>query len=297
MNGSPGDGIAAMAAVANRAYHRRVISHDLHALGFDAPDLDSLVNSAAQAGAVGVEDVGGFDLLAAYSDPSGARLAMLSRDGEMDTMASLVAPTTHAAEVRRYRPTVALVELVEGGSPLSQLAVSGASGGVHGKRVARFLANADDPVEYPLCAEPGDDTSAFVQHLRVGAVANGFIRVHDSEEAYGASEEGGFGPRSDIQFSAGHLISPWLMELEAGRASRAEVSAVAEMTMVVDQCEKRTNELTGEQWWRCMGKVGFPLTLALPAGLPTDPHPGSVLSGQVVPVISSGTWEGDALWG
>lgn len=107
MNGSPGDEIAAMAAVANRAYHRRVISHDLHALGFDAPDLDSLVNSAAQAGAVGVEDVGGFDLLAAYTDPSGARLAMLSRDGEMDTMASLVAPTTHAAEVRRYRPTVA----------------------------------------------------------------------------------------------------------------------------------------------------------------------------------------------
>ena len=211
MNGSPGDEIAAMAAVANRAYHRQVISHDLHALGFDAPDLDSLVNSAAQAGAVGVEDVGGFDLLAAYTDPSGARLTMLSRDGEMDTMASLVAPTTHAAEVRRYRSTVALVELMEGGSPLSQLAVSGASGGVHGKRVARFLANADDPVEYPLCAEPGDDTSAFVQHLRVGAVANGFIRVHDSEEAYGASEEGGFGPRSDIQFSAGHLISPWLM--------------------------------------------------------------------------------------
>ena len=41
------------------AYHRRVISHDLHALGFDAPDLDVLVNSAAEAGAVGVEDVGG----------------------------------------------------------------------------------------------------------------------------------------------------------------------------------------------------------------------------------------------
>ena len=38
------DEIAAMAAVANRAYHRQVISHDLHALGFDAPDLDSLVN-------------------------------------------------------------------------------------------------------------------------------------------------------------------------------------------------------------------------------------------------------------
>ena len=38
------------------AYHRRVISHDLHALGFDAPDLDALVNSAAEAGAVGVED-------------------------------------------------------------------------------------------------------------------------------------------------------------------------------------------------------------------------------------------------
>ena len=50
-----------MTGASGGAYHRRVISHDLHALGFDAPDLDALVNSAAEAGAVGVEDVGGFD--------------------------------------------------------------------------------------------------------------------------------------------------------------------------------------------------------------------------------------------
>ena len=56
-----------MTGASGGAYHRRVISHDLHALGFDAPDLDALVNSAAEAGAVGVEDVGGFDLLAAYT--------------------------------------------------------------------------------------------------------------------------------------------------------------------------------------------------------------------------------------
>jgi len=27
------------------------------------------------------------------------------------------------------------------------------------------------------------------------------------------------------------------------------------------------------------------------------PHVGSVVTGQVVPVVSTGTWEGDALWG
>ncbi|EFT26495.1 hypothetical protein HMPREF9577_00847 [Cutibacterium acnes HL110PA3] len=68
-----------MTGASGGAYHRRVISHDLHALGFDAPDLDALVNSAAEAGAVGVEDVGGFDLLAAYTDPSGARLALMKQ--------------------------------------------------------------------------------------------------------------------------------------------------------------------------------------------------------------------------
>ena len=89
-----------MTGASGGAYHRRVISHDLHALGFDAPDLDALVNSAAEAGAVGVEDVGGFDLLAAYTDPSGARLALMKQKGhdEMETMASLVAPTTHPAD-------------------------------------------------------------------------------------------------------------------------------------------------------------------------------------------------------
>ena len=39
------------------------------------------------------------------------------------------------------------------------------------------------------------------------------------------------------------------------------------------------------------------MTLAAPANLPRVPHEGSVISGQVVPVVSTGTWEGDALWG
>lgn len=159
-----------MTGASGGAYHRRVISHDLHALGFDAPDLDALVNSAAEAGAVGVEDVGGFDLLAAYTDPSGARLALMKQKGhdEMETMASLVAPTTHPADLVRFSPAVALVDIYSHAGFASML--TGESvltlPTTNRRHVARFLANVDDPVEVPLCAEPGDDTPRFVEHLR-----------------------------------------------------------------------------------------------------------------------------------
>ena len=281
------------------AYHRRVISHDLHALGFDDADLDALVNSAAEAGAVGVGDVGGFDLLAAYTDPSGARLALMKQKGheEMETMASLVAPTTHPADLVRFSPSVALVDIYSHASLASML--TGESvlklPMTNRKHLARFLANVDDPVEVPLCPEPGDDTPRFVEHLRVGAVANQMLRVFEAEEEYGRSHEGSLG--SELQFAAGTLISPWLMEINAGRATRDEASAVAEMTMVCKKVEKRTNALTGADWYRIVGNTSIPMTLAAPANLPRTPHEGSVVTGQVVPVVSTGTWEGDALWG
>ena len=233
------------------AYHRRVISHDLHALGFDAPDLDVLVNSAAEAGAVGVEDVGGFDLLAAYTDPSGARLALMKQKDrdEIETMASLVAPTTHPADLVRFSSTVALVDIYSHANLASML--TGESvlklPAANRKHLARFLANVDDPVEIPLCPEPGDDTPRFIEHLRVGAVANQMLRVFESEEEYGRSHEGSLGGTGDLQFAAGTLISPWLMEINAGRATRGEASAVAEMTMVCKRVEKRANALTGDR--------------------------------------------------
>lgn len=283
------------------AYHRRVISHDLHALGFDASDLDVLVNSAAEAGAVGVEDVGGFDLLAAYTDPSGARLALMKQKDrdEIETMASLVAPTTHPADLVRFSSTVALVDIYSHANLASML--TGESvlklPAANRKHLARFLANVDDPVEIPLCPEPGDDTPRFIEHLRVGAVANQMLRVFESEEEYGRSHEGSLGGTGDLQFAAGTLISPWLMEINAGRATRGEASAVAEMTMVCKRVEKRTNELTDVDWYRIVGDTSIPMTLAAPANLPRVPHEGSIISGQVVPVVSLGTWEGESFWG
>ncbi|MGK2350687.1 VOC family protein [Cutibacterium sp. V947] len=283
------------------AYHRRVISHDLHALGFDAPDLDVLVNSAAEAGAVGVEDVGGFDLLAAYTDPSGARLALMKQKDrdEIETMASLVAPTTHPADLVRFSSTVALVDIYSHANLASML--TGESvlklPAANRKHLARFLANVDDPVEIPLCPEPGDDTPRFIEHLRVGAVANQMLRVFESEEEYGRSHEGSLGGTGDLQFAVGTLISPWLMEINAGRATRGEASAVAEMTMVCKRVEKRTNELTDVDWYRIVGDTSIPMTLAAPANLPRVPHEGSIISGQVVPVVSLGTWEGESFWG
>jgi hypothetical protein len=46
-----------------------------------------------------------------------------------------------------------------------------------------------------------------------------------------------------------------------------------------------------------VGDTSIPMTLAVSANLPRVPHVGSVVTGQVVPVVSTGTWEGDVLWG
>jgi hypothetical protein len=286
-----------------------VISFDLHSLGFDASSLDELVSAAVAAGAAGAQNVDGFALLAAYTDPSGARLGLIQSGGELDTIASLVCPTTHPAEVFRYSETLAQVDVMAPGrgGGLSRAGIgaagvissdsifSGQGLGAERERLARFLANVDDPVEYPLGGEPGQETPKEIEHLRVGAVPTEFPKIYDSEEAYGRSEEGSMG--TELSFSAGALISPWLLEISAGRATREQASAAAQMTMVVQKVEKRTNELTGVDWLRVIGTTSIPMTLALPADLPHTPHEGSVISATVTPVVSSGTWEGGQIWG
>ena len=286
-----------------------MISFDLHSLGFDASSLDELVSAAVAVGAAGAQNVDGFALLAAYTDPSGARLGLIQNGGELDTIASLVCPTTHPAEVFRYSETLAQVDVMAPGrgGGLSRAGI-GAAGGISSdailsgqglgserERLARFLANVDDPVEYPLGAEPGQETPKMIEHLRVGAVPTEFPKIYDSEEAYGRSEEGSMG--TELSFSAGALISPWLLEISAGRATREQASAAAQMTMVVQKVERRTNELTGVAWLRVIGTTSIPMTLALPADLPHTPHEGSVISATVTPVVSSGTWEGGQIWG
>lgn len=285
-----------------------MISFDLHCLGFDAPSLDDLVDRALDGGAAGVQDVAGFEILAAYTDPSGARLGLLKPfDDDLDTMASLVCPTTHPAEVVRYSGSLAQVDVLAPGRAggLSRTAIDG-SGILSGeailsgrpdpepRRLARFLANADDPIEYPLSDGPDDDRPKRIEHLRVGAVATEFPKVYDSEEAYGRSEEGSMG--AELSFSAGSLISPWLLEISAGRANRTQASAAAQMTMVCQKVERRTNQLTGVDWLRVIGQTSVPMTLALPADLPHSPHEGSVVSATVTPVISSGSWEQGQIW-
>lgn len=294
-----------------------MISFDLHSLGFDASSLDELVSAAVAAGAAGAQNVDGFELLAAYTDPSGARLGLVQSGGELDTIASLVCPTTHPAEVFRYSATLAQVDVMEPGrgGGLSRAGISGAGisdAGISGagvisgdailsgqaprrERLARFLANVDDPVEYPLGGEPGEEIPKEIAHLRIGAVPTEFPKIYDSEEAYGRSEEGSMG--TELSFSAGALISPWLLEISAGRAIRSQASAAAQMTMVAQRVEQRTNRLTGVDWLRVIGTTSIPMTLALPADLPHAPHEGSVISATVTPVVSSGTWEAGQTWG
>ncbi|NHB84286.1 hypothetical protein G7085_05780 [Tessaracoccus sp. HDW20] len=52
----------------------------LHAIGFDAATVDEIIHAAFEAGVRGAQ-VPGYSLIGTYTDPSGARLAFVQREG------------------------------------------------------------------------------------------------------------------------------------------------------------------------------------------------------------------------
>ena len=87
-------------------------SPQLHAIGFDAPTVEEIITKAFEAGVRGINSAPGFAMIGTYTDPSGARLAFLQREGEsVNTTAGLVAETTYRAQVVRFTDLLARVAL------------------------------------------------------------------------------------------------------------------------------------------------------------------------------------------
>ncbi len=249
-----------------------MISEDLNAIGFDMPRWDDLMDAvfARRSAILGFENIVGYEFSGTYTDPSGARLVLLRKDGVLETSSGLVSSTNHRAKVFRFTDLLAHVDLVDDDN----------------ESITRFLAAVDDPFSYPRYDKQDVGEPRLVDELRLGALALE-VRVHDSEEAWAQHEDG----RS---FAARHLVSPWLFAIYSGESEPTEANPAVKLSMVCDSVEKRVNDLTGKEWFYVVGESVVPITAAIPATVSPAPQPGSVVEGRFFMVASTGIWDREA---
>lgn len=192
---------------------------------------------------VGEEDCGdGYQLCAAYVDPSGARISVGLRDSKPYLHAGVSGPVSGAGEVTRLSDTTARVDLGD----------------------AMVLANVELPANYP------SNEPKSAPEIRLSAVGVEGIRVYPSEEAYVAEEDSA---------AVGQLISPGLISLQG---TAQQPNAIAFLSGRCREAELRTNTLTGKSFWYLLVDTKVPLAVALPEGVKPVPAVGSVVVGQVL---------------
>lgn len=244
----------------------------LHAIGFDTPTIEDLITKAFDAGVRGVDTAPGFAMIGTYTDPSGARLAFIQREGKaVSTTAGLQAETRYRAQVVRFTDLLARVALygTEGDGPLK----------------AQFLAMVDDPFAYPQHDLREANEYTVIENLQVGALAID-VEVYPDATAFLASPESRAG---GLQLGIETLMSPGLVGLQAAAITPAEATPTMLMAVTVDTAEPRTNRLTGVDFQYVLGRGAVDLSCAIPLDRPVEP--GNVVFGTWYGTCSSGLWD------
>lgn len=247
-------------------------SPQLHAIGFDAPTLEEIIAKAFDAGVRGIETAPGFKLIATYTDPSGARLAFLQREGQaVSTSAGLVSTASYRAQVVRFTDLLARVALYsdEGEGPL----------------LTQFLAMVDDPVSYQQHDLTAESEFTVVQALQVGALAID-VEVFADQTAFLSSSQARIG---ELQLGVDTLMSPGLVGLQAAAITPAEASPTMLMALTVESVERRINTLTGIEFQYVEGSSAVRLSCSIPAEHPVEP--GNVVFGTWYGTATSGLWD------
>lgn len=248
-------------------------SPQLHAVGFDVDTMDTLVKSAFDAGVRGIDTAPGFDLVGTYTDPSGARLSFVKREGKgVSTTGALVAETTYRAQVVRFTDLLARVAVYGPEAP--------------GPLLAQFVALVDDPVAYPQHELRAGGQYSTVDALRVGALAIE-VSVYEDAAAFEASPEAT--PGGDLRIAADALISPSLIALQAAAIPASEASPALLMGVEVLGVETRRNRLTGVDFQYVHGRSAMPISCAVPAEVSVAV--GNVIHGTWYATCSSGIWD------
>lgn len=243
-----------------------MLSSEFKTLGFASDDPAKLLTSAVATGNVrGMQKVPGFDLIGAYSDPSGARLSLIRRRGrDLEARAALASSETHRAAVYRL------------GDCLSHASVL-----LDEDSSLELLVNVDDPTQYPERNAKDPNTFTVVQALQLGAIA---VRadVYADEEAFLLQR-----PSDDEEWTSRAMASASIPGL--GLLPVTELNARALVSFTVEQAWKRKNELTGKEFWYGIGLSAVRTAFALPGEM--DLQPGNVVLGTFQLVASSGLWD------
>lgn len=247
-------------------------SPQLHAIGFDAPTVEEIITKAFDAGVRGINTAPGFALIGTFTDPSGARLAFLQRDGQaVATTAALRSETSYRAQVVRFTDLLARVALY--------------SSDDSGTLLTQYLAMVDDPVSYAQHDLQKADEFSIVQALQVAALGID-LEVFDDAAAFLASSESRVG---ELQLGPDTLMSPGLVGLQAEAITAAEASPTMLMAITVTSVERRTNELTGVDFQYVTGRSAMDITCGIALDRPVEV--GNVVFGTWYGTCSSGLWD------
>lgn len=240
---------------------------EYRALGFDSDSPTKLLTAAVATGHVrGMQKVPGFDLLGAFTDPSGARLSLIRRKGhEVQTMPALASGEHHRAAVYRM------------GDHLAHASVFRADD----DEPLELLVLVDDPTQYPERTERDPGSFAIIQQLGLGAIC-ARADVYADEEDFLAHR-----PDDDQPWSSRTLASTSIAGI--GLLPLGELSARAVVGFTVETAWLRTNDLTGKQFWYGTGLSALRLAFAMPSDV--ELQPGNVVLGTFTLVASSGLWD------
>lgn len=261
-----------------------MISHDLHAVGFDFPTWEGLLNASLDKEKQAAPNLGGWEYISPYTDLSGARLQRYYSDESWCTSTSFVA--THSrwsARIGMINDFVALVDLLD----------------MDGDTFARLTMSMDDAFLYPKLDGPqnSEESSRLLGDVSAVALAvevNVFPNVESwrgNESLTPATAETMFGPVR-VLGEPGYIICLWGIEYFRGGVPQ-EIKPYSQLVLQVTNVEIRTNQLSGVSFYVARGQLleGLPeleVCLPLDAG---DVQVGSIIDGVVMMVGSSGVWE------
>lgn len=261
-----------------------MISEDLHAVGFDFPTWEDLMDAAMEKEQRGAQDLGGWEFISPYTDPSGARLQRYYRAEQWLTSTSFVA--THSrwpAMVGMINEQVAMVDLLD----------------PDGETYTRLTVQMDDPFQYPPLQDGANEEENAVHLDAFSLVALAVdVNVFPDAEVWRGNER--WTPQTaqspdgpvNVFGDPNYLICPWSFEYYGG-GDPEEIRAYSQLVLQVTDVEIRTNQLSGVPFRVARG-VLVPGLPPLEVCVPMDAgevQVGSIIDGAVMMVGSSGVWE------
>ncbi len=262
-----------------------MISHDLSAVGFDAPTFAELADLVAMQGPLMFEDPETAYQLLVYNDPSGARILIAVNDYEVDLYPSFTVGTA-------FWP--AEVEMIDDFSAFVQVY------GRDGSRQLAFTALVDEPFSFPFIESSAivAECSGFYHDVRVAALATD-VDVYPSLEVWRGTRTSVFevidtaGTPLTVDPTAGFLYSPQVEQFLGG-ALPDDRRAGVWIAMQIASVDSRINQLTGLGFHVVTGHIEgcvSPLEMCIAAETAPTIEVGTVVEGVALMIVNNGLWD------